>query len=325
MPCLPDLPRLIRRANAETFKTGRQPSARMVGVTVNLAAAASFMAAHARVLDRRRFEFLLGGTDATGVLAAVDGYRNPDGGYGWGLEPDLRAPESQPGGALQAFQAFEDVAPATTPHAVALCDWLAGITLPDGGVPFALPVRDPAACAPFWAQADPTVSALQSTAFVAAAAWRVAAYDPAVAAHPWLETVTRYCFDAIAALEDAPPAIALCFAVQFLDAVHDARPAAAALLDRLATFIPDEGLVHVAGGADDEYLRPLDFAPHPDRPARTLFAPDVVAADLDRLAGGQQDDGGWLVDFAGYSPAADLEWRGYATIGAVATLRRNGK
>jgi hypothetical protein len=61
-------------------------------MSVNLSAAASFMATHARLLDRRRFELLGGETNADAVLAAVDGYRNPDGGYGWGLEPDLRAP-----------------------------------------------------------------------------------------------------------------------------------------------------------------------------------------------------------------------------------------
>jgi hypothetical protein len=40
------------------------------------------MAAHARVLDRRRFELLNGATNAAGVLAALDAYRNTDGGYG---------------------------------------------------------------------------------------------------------------------------------------------------------------------------------------------------------------------------------------------------
>jgi hypothetical protein len=293
-------------------------------VTVDIAAAASFMAAHARVLDRRRFALLVGGTDTDAVLAAVDGYRNPDGGYGWGLEPDLRAAESQPGGALHAFEAFADVAPVTTSRAVELCDWLAGITLPDGGVPFALPVADPAGCAPFWAQADPTVSTLQSTAFLAGMAQRVAAHDPAVAAHPWLATATRYCLDTIAALDGAPHAIALSFAIQFLDAVHDREPRAAELLDGLGRFIPDDGLVHVAGGADDEYIRPLDMAPEAGRPARKLFRQDVIDAELRRLAGKQEDDGGWRVDFASYSPAAELEWRGYATVQAVSTLKRNG-
>ena len=96
------------------------------------------------------------------VLAAVDGYRNPDGGYGWGLEPDLRSRTSQPGGALHAFEAFADVAPATTARAAELCDWLDGVTLPDGGLPFALPVPDPAACAPFWASADGTAPRCRS-------------------------------------------------------------------------------------------------------------------------------------------------------------------
>jgi hypothetical protein len=291
---------------------------------IDLSAAASFMARHARVLDRRRFAFLLGAAEADAVLAAVDGYRNADGGYGWGLEPDLRAPESQPGGALHALEAFADVAPVTTPRAVQVCDWLASVTLPDGGLPFALPVADPAGCAPFWVGADPTVATLQSTAFALSAALRVAEHDPAVAAHPWLERATGYCIEAVRGLDDSVHAIELCFAVQFLDAAHDRHPDAPALLERLGAFIPDDGVVPVAGGAEGEALRPLDFAPIPGRPARKLFSAETVAAELETLAGAQHDDGGWSVDFDSYSPAAALEWRGYKTVSAVSILLRNG-
>lgn len=35
----------------------------------------------------------------------------------------------------------------------------------------------------------------------------------------------------------------------------------------------------------------------------------------------RQADGGWLVGFASASPAAALEWRRYATVSAVTTLR----
>jgi hypothetical protein len=288
---------------------------------MDLAAAASFMATHARVLDRRRFELLMGKTSPQAVLAAVDGYRNPDGGYGWGLEPDLRAQESQPGGALHAFEVFGEVAPATTPRAVELCDWLVSISLPDGGVPFALPVADPAGCAPFWAQADPAVAALQSTAFVTAAALRI--QDPAVASHPWLERAASYCFDAIAKIETAPFAIELCFAVQFLDAAYEKYPQAAGLLDHLGKFVPADGLVPVAGGSEGETLRALDFAPIPDRPARTLFTQEVIDHELTRLADHQQPDGGWHVDFSSYSPAAALEWNGYKTVSTISILQRN--
>ena len=42
---------------------------------------------------------------------------------------------------------------------------------------------------------------------------------------------------------------------------------------RRCTHVPADGLLHVAGGADDEFMRPLDFAPFPGGPARSLFAP----------------------------------------------------
>jgi hypothetical protein len=292
-------------------------------VTANLHAASSFMTTHARMLDRRRFELLAGDRDASALLAAVEAYRNSDGGYGWGLEPDLRAPESQPGGALHAFEAIDEAA-VTTPRSAELCGWLETATLPDGGLPFALPVEDPTGCAPFWANADPTASSLQITAYVTSRALRVATRDPAAASHPWLARATDYCLRTIEATDAAPFAIQLLAAIQLLDAAHATHPEAAPLLERMGRFIPADGVVRVAGGAEDEALRALDFSPEPDSPSRALFREEVVAAELERLAGQQQDDGGWFVDFESYSPAAALEWRGYRTVWAVQVLRRNG-
>ncbi|WP_090945787.1 hypothetical protein [Nonomuraea jiangxiensis] len=291
---------------------------------VNVSVIPAFLATHARVLDRRRYDLLMGDGDASSALAALEGYRNPDGGYGWGLEPDLRAPESQPGAALHAFEVFKDIAPVTAPQAAALCDWLESVTLPDGGLPFALPISYPDGTAPWWAGDDHTTSSLQITAVSAAIAHRVAAHDPAVAAHPWLARATRYCLDAIQALDERPQAYELSFAVRFLDAVHDGQPRAAGLLKRLADYLPADGRVPVEGGTEEESLRPLDFAPEPGRPARELFAPEVIAADLARLAGEQQDDGGWVVDYARISPGGTLDWRGAATLRAVEILRANG-
>ncbi|MGY1637069.1 hypothetical protein ACI78V_10490 [Geodermatophilus sp. SYSU D00742] len=293
-------------------------------MSVDLSAAAGFMATSARLLDRRRFERLFGNGDGDAVLAAVEAYRNPDGGYGWGLEPDLRSGTSQPGGALHALEAFADVVPETTGRARELCDWLEAVTLPDGGLPFALAVPDPAGCAPFWASADATSSSLQITAVVAAMAHRVAEHDPAVAAHPWLARATRFCLAAVRGLGAEPHALELAFAVRLLDAAHATHPEAGELLDRLGRHVPADGFVHVAGGAEEEFMRPLDFAPRPGRPARALVTPEAVQRELVRLAAHQQDDGGWRVDFDSYSPAAALEWRGNRTIEALTVLRDNG-
>ena len=289
-------------------------------MAMDLEAAISFVATHARILERRRLEHLLGGTAPEAVRAALDAFRNPDGGYGWALEPDLRSVTSQPVAAMHALEVLADLR-ETGPRARQLLDWLAGHSLPDGGVPFGLPYSDTAGSAPHWAGADPTVSSLQMTTQLAAHAHRLARHRPDVAEHPWLAAATSYCLDVIERTVEAPSAYELMFAMRFLDVVAPHTPRARPLLDRFAGFVNVAGPTPVAGGAGGEVLYPLDFTPDPDAPSRGLFSPEAVATDLRRLAGQQQPDGGWNITFTAFSPAAALEWRGYATVQAVLVLR----
>lgn len=278
------------------------------------------MQTHARLLDRRRFELLFAGGSAGPALAALSAYANADGGFGHGIEPDLRSAASQPAGALHAFEVLAECGPATSPMAGALCDWLEGASLPDGGLPFASAGAAGAGVAPFWAGADPSASSLHITSAVCAEAHRVAAHDPAVASSAWLARATEYCRAGIAAVDELPHAIAFKFILQFLDASGDT-----AELERLGALIPPSGALPVAGGLADETIRPLDISPRPGTPLRALFDPAVIEADLDRLEAEQHEDGGWDVDFRPYSPAAALEWRGYATVAALATLTAAGR
>ena len=286
--------------------------------------AQQFMDTHARLLDRRRFDLLFRDGDAQGAIQALGGYRNSDGGYGWALEPDLRSPGSQPAGALHAFEVMAEIAPQVDPSAAGLCDWLDSASLPDGGLPFALAGAGGPGTSPWWAGADPSRSSLHITSAVAGMAHRVAAHDRTVAEHPWLERATACCMDAIGSYEPTGP-IELLFVLQFLDALHGEHPEAAAELERLGEVIPASGAMPVPGGAEGETIRALAFSPVPDRPLRELFPADVIAAELDQLADEQLDDGGWDVDHAVASPAAALEWRGYATVRAVALLRAHGR
>lgn len=280
----------------------------------------TFMRTHARLLDVRRFELLFGDGDAAGVLAALAGYRNADGGFGWGLEPDLRAPGSQPAAALHAFEALAEVAPATSPMAVALCDWLDRVGLDDGGLPFALAGAAGPGTAPWWAGADPTRSSLHITAAVAEGAHLVAAHDAAVAGHPWLARATAFCLERIAALDRPEGGYELMYALRFLDAAHDAEPQAARQLDRLVALVPPSAALPVTGGVEGETLRPHDLAPRARGPLRARLDPAVFDAERERLLAARHDDGGWDVEFATQSPVAALEWRGYATVGALQAL-----
>ena len=292
-----------------------------VGMEMDLDAAIDFVATHGRLLDRRRLGLLLGSGSPHGVLAALDAYRNPDGGYGWALEPDQRSATSQPVAVMHALEVLADIRDTTSRRPAELCDWLAGHTLPDGGVPFGLPYTDTAGSARHWIDADATTSSLQMTAQLAAQAHRLAPYRPDVAGHPWLAGATAYCLDSIDLLTGTPHAYEVMFALRFLDAVTAELPRAHALIDRLLRHVVSDGPTPVTGGADGEALHLLDFTPYADAPSRASFTDAAVAADRERLTRAQQPDGGWTVDYPTYSPAAALEWRGYATLQAVAVLR----
>jgi len=279
-----------------------------------------FMDAHARLLDRRRFDLAVGVGDPEAALAALAGHRTPGGGFGWGLEPDARGPAAQPVAALHAFEVLEEVAPVTSPIAVELLDWLDRVALPGGAVPFALPGGASAGSAPMWASADVTSPSLHMTAVVLGIAHRVARHDPAVGAHPWIVRATAWARERIAGLERPGHAIELRYVIGLLDALGDEDG-----LARLWGFVPKDATLPVAGGAADEAMRPLDLSPAPGSPSRRLIDPSVIQADLDRLEGEQRDDGGWDVDWAHWSPAGALDWRGWATVRAVRILRAHGR
>ncbi len=56
-----------------------------------------------------------------------------------------------------------------------------------------------------------------------------------------------------------------------------------------------------------------------------LFTDTQLAADLDNLEHGQQDDGGWTFDFLSWSPGQTVEWRGLVTLSALATLHAHNR
>src|SRR5215203_6820824 len=134
-------------------------------MSFDLRAAEEFMAGHARILDRRRLELRIGSGDPAAALAALDGYRNSEGGYGWGLEPDLHSTESQPGAAHHAFEVFEEIAPATAPQAAALR--LARFDRPSRRRAALRPASAPdRGLGPGWTEPDLSASSLQPPAYV---------------------------------------------------------------------------------------------------------------------------------------------------------------
>ena len=289
-------------------------------MTADLDAATRFVHTNARVLERHRLALLKGEADGEPTVQALLAYRNDDGGFGHGLEPDLRAPQSQPAGVQTAMELLHEAGRTGDDRLVApAAGFLASVTRDDGGVPFVLENAMPHPRGPWWQAAD--ASSLTQTAANAAALHALGAR------HPWLEGADAFLWERIDALDlgSAEPTPGLAYDVRFsiayLDAVPDEARATVAL-DALGRGMRASGLVAAERRGDVQ--APLDLSPWPGARSRRLFTAGEVSTDLAALAGSQDADGGWRFPWPAWSDGATQEWRGVVTLHALRVLRGNG-
>ena len=281
-------------------------------MSIDLDAARQFVHNAARVLERHRLAALLDGGSTEAVLTALRAYRNPDGGFGHALEPDVRCPGSQPAATLTALEILAEVGAEDDPIVANAADWVDSVSGPDGGIQTVLPSALGHPRAPWM---EPSEGGGFLTYALAARLWQLGAQ------HPWLDTATTWCWEQLDA-EEEPGGYTVKFALDFLDAVPDPRRAATAV-ERLRPAIRPDGTVGVSGGVEDEKIAVLDLSPRPGAPSRMLFTDAQVDTDLDRLEREQQEDGGWDFDFLHWSPGQAVEWRGLVTFSALRTLREH--
>jgi hypothetical protein len=295
--------------------------------TPDFKAAATFIAANARVADRRRFERMFGDGGARAVRDAVAAYRNDDGGFGHALEPDCRAPGSQPLAVEMALRIMDEADAWDAELARGTCDWLAAVAPDEGGAAGAEPSLADWPHAPWWQPEDGHPASVIATGLIAG---RLHARE---VSHPWLDRATEVMWARVAGLEADPADGGLSGGVEggyqmfgvltFLQHVPD-RDRARQAFGRVGPLIADRGLVALDPEAAGEVHTPLEFAPEPGSLARALFDQATIKAHLDHLAAAQREDGGWMFNWLAWSPAAEREWRGFLTVDALRVLRANG-
>lgn len=289
-----------------------------------MADAEEFVFSHGRLLERRGISMLLHGGGMDGVLAALGAYRNPDGGFGHGLEPDVRSPHSEPLATLTALDLLAGWNLPDHPWVRSGLEWVASISALDGSVPF---VTEPSLAWPHapWVQSGAGGSHL-TYGFSAAA--RLTGFEGG-----WAEAAADWCRRRLGSdgarqqpSEGDLPAYEAKYALRFLAAEGFNDPSAHPVLEALGARLRADGALRVEGGAPDEKIHAVDLLHQPwllpfpsDLPTR--LAPEgVVAQDRRWLADGQQADGGWTVDWPAWSPAQGLEWRGLRTVEALQIL-----
>jgi hypothetical protein len=276
-----------------------------------------FITSNARLLERRLFVFHFDGGPANAVTEALVAYQNPDGGFGWGLEPDKRDPASQPQDAQFALEVLDAVGALDHPMVGRLCDWLDSASTEEGGVPYALPSLNAHPHAPWWSVKEERPPAnLNPTAAIAGLLFKGGAR------HAWLKRAEAFCWRAIENTQsrefhDLLPMIV------FLQHAPD-RPRAERFLAQIAEVVAAPGVVALDPDARGYVQKPLDWAPMPDSFCRRLFDDAVIERHLAALAARQGEDGAWTISWPPLSSGVALEWGGIVTIKALMTLQAYG-
>jgi hypothetical protein len=281
---------------------------------VQIHSAEQFVLANARLLDRHRLAVLLHDAPVQPVLDSLRAYRNPDGGFGHALEPDVRAPDSEPAAALHALEVFAEIGKLDDPMVADAAAWVATVADPDGGVPFVLPTAAAYPHAPWMVPSD---GGSHLTFALAGILWEAGSNEP------WLRRATEWCWAKLERLDELS-AYFVKFALDFLDRVPDETRAREAV-EKLRSRIDADGSIRVPGGTENERLTPLTLSERPGGRSRALFTDDQIEAELVRLEQRQQDDGGWTFDWLAWSPGQSVEWRGGMTLRALATLGAHGR
>jgi len=292
--------------------------------TPDFNAAAAFVTASARVLDQRRLERLFRDGPASAVRDAVAAYRNADGGFGHALEPDGRAPGSQPPAMEMALRILDEADAWDEDLVRGGCDWLTAVAPAEGGAAFveAGPLAG-GPHAPWWVPEEGHPASLVATGLIAGT------LHARGFSHPWLDGATEVMWDRIGKLgADMPAGIGggyeMFGVLAFLQHVPD-RNRAREEFGRVGPLIVEREMVALDPEAHGEVHGVLAFAPEPDSLARALFDDATVAAHLDHLAGEQRDDGGWTFNWPAWSPDAERDWRGFLTVDNLRILRANGR
>lgn len=301
--------------------------ARLPAVTDDIfAAARAFLEREGRLIERRLAAVLFDGADPSGVIDAVRAYRNPDGGFGHGLEPDKRCPASLPIDVECALGILLLASEGNTAEGSGdldadglvrgACDWLTSVATPDGAVSLAFPVMERYPRAEHWSDWTYTPG-LNPTAGLAGRLHQLGF------THPWLDRATDWIWARLESGFDED-AHSLTEVLAFLTHVPD-RARAEAVGAHVGDWLT-KAAWYRADPSDPGYgLTPLHLAPSPDSPWRRLFDDTTIEGHLERLVRDQHPDGGWPITWEPPGAASALEWRGIETLRALRTLRAHGR
>lgn len=295
-------------------------------------AARAFILERARPLEQALYRHFFEGADASTVLDALAAYQNADGGFGHGIEPDVRTPASSAIATSVALQTLRDThTPATHPIVErAIAYLLATYDAAREVWPIIPPEANNAPHAPWWTWSE--ALAENWSGFRANPRAEIVGYLYDYAALVPQELRARLTDAVVEHAEALPDEMEMHDLFCYLRLVETRTLSDTArnrLRERLsrairATVVVDE---EAWGGYG---LMPLSVAPSPDAPFASALR-EAVERNLDYEIGQQTDDGSWSPawswgdDHPEAWAAARVEWQGVLTLKTLRSLQAWGR
>jgi len=264
--------------------------------------ARQFVAIKGRLLDAVLVQYALGEGSGADALVALAPYQNDDGGFGHGLEPDLRTPASTAIATSTALQILRRVkAPADHPMVRDVVAYLIEAVDREQGVwPIVGPEVDEAPHAPWWGYGPDLAAAWNGFRFNPTADLLGALIDYAALVPPDLlrdlEVRMLASIRATAKLQGAYDLMAAW-------RLAETAGLSVALSDTLTPLL-EASLAAIA--PDDPHVNFLELAPPVSGPLAALAAPRFAQAAEAAIAG-QQPDGNWA-PFWSWEEASAAGW-----------------
>ncbi len=285
----------------------------------NFKKAKDFILTNARMIERRLFHFHFENDGPEGVFHAVYAYRNADGGFGHGMEPDTASPESQPLFSVMALETLDEVGCLNADLILKdFMPYFESVTTEKGGIPWMLRPTSDYPCEGHFKEVKEW-AALSTTAPL------LGILEKYKIDIPWMQNAETFVWDEIERIGERHVFCHLCVPrrLQFLQYTRSKAKAEVAISNLKEWILADGVLCH---DRSEEgwglYGKPtsLTYAPSPESVLSSLFAEKTINADLDELIRRQKEDGRWDTWY-GLSEGMKLEWAGMQTFWTLKTLK----
>ena len=285
----------------------------------NYLRAQDFILTNARMIERRLFQFHFENDGAAGVFHAVYAYRNSDGGFGHGMEPDTASPESQPLFSIMALETLDEVGYLT--EEIILNDFMPyfeSTTTEKGGIPWMFRPKSTYPCEEHFK----TVNEWAALSTTAPLLGIMEKYKIDI---PWMRKAEQFVWSEFQRIKEKHVFCYLCVPrwLAFLKYTKN-RDEAQKTIKNLKNWILAEGVIckDKTDAGWGLYGKPhsLNYAPSAKSILYNLFDKETIESDLKELISRQKEDGRWDTWY-GISDGTKLEWAGIQTLWTLKTLK----